>query len=439
MARLNSGGFAAGFESGFGLVQKAKKDQRDFELQKDTLKQREVDRKATADYRTASLAQGDARLEQSKQQEAARLEENRRQFDEKALDRESDRLYKDELVKEKQEKTRATDANMLQGVIERAYGNVVPTEDELKALVGTEFDPRKYISPEFQEAVTLVNGQMGKVSNGNLSLSQAFSKTETIEAVNIILGSDIQVNLRDNIGKNLIGMNAVPASLQPKGSQPAVVLDLLITRPDGSVYKDEVTYGRDNNPDADIQPTTVDALLEKLGGSTLAAAAFNNLIETGGAKQMYDMSADITDSANISSIKAKAYKDYMALDSTEKEDLGIDVGSYVAQAVQVQRNSAKDFKHTLGVTKTGLEERLEQGLQDYKDFRSESGRNEREYPELLISGVTEVKPEKMIEYYNAIQKEINNKEANQGQSRDQINERIDEISYNLISKLFGKT
>ena len=45
----------------------------------------------------------------------------------------------------------------------------------------------------------------------------------------------------------------------------------------------------------------------------------------------------------------------------------------------------------------------------------------------------------MIEYYNAIQKEINNKEANQGQSRDQINERIDEISYNLISKLFGKT
>jgi len=37
MARLNPGGFAAGFESGFGMVSKAKKDKRDYELQQQKL------------------------------------------------------------------------------------------------------------------------------------------------------------------------------------------------------------------------------------------------------------------------------------------------------------------------------------------------------------------------------------------------------------------
>ena len=50
MARLNQGGFAAGFESGFGLMQKAKKDKRDFELQQESLRQKELDRKADTAY-----------------------------------------------------------------------------------------------------------------------------------------------------------------------------------------------------------------------------------------------------------------------------------------------------------------------------------------------------------------------------------------------------
>ena len=37
MARLNPGGFAAGFESGFGMVSRAKKDKRDYELQQQKL------------------------------------------------------------------------------------------------------------------------------------------------------------------------------------------------------------------------------------------------------------------------------------------------------------------------------------------------------------------------------------------------------------------
>lgn len=44
MARLNPGGFAAGFESGFGMVSRAKKDKRDYELKQQQLEQQRLDR-----------------------------------------------------------------------------------------------------------------------------------------------------------------------------------------------------------------------------------------------------------------------------------------------------------------------------------------------------------------------------------------------------------
>lgn len=44
MARLNPGGFAAGFESGFGMVSRAKKDKRDYELKQQALEAQRLDR-----------------------------------------------------------------------------------------------------------------------------------------------------------------------------------------------------------------------------------------------------------------------------------------------------------------------------------------------------------------------------------------------------------
>ena len=427
MARLNSGGFAAGFESGFGLVQKAKKDKRDFELQQENLRQKELDRKADTAYREKTLQQSEDRIKVDRD----RLAESTRQFDEQEKDRELQRQSKQVLIDNANRDKEATQANTLQGIIQRAFEGTAPTKDELQMLSGTKYDPMKFVSPEFQDAVRLINNKMGKSADPNnpLTLSQAFSDTEVIEAANIILGSDIQVNLRDNVGKNLIGMQTVPSDLQPKGSKPAVVLDLLITRPDGTVYKDEVTVGRDNNPEAAIQPATVEQLLERLGGSSITAGAFNNLIETGAAKSMYERARDVSGRQSTEKIKQTAFKNYYDMSPSERDDTGLTIDQYVAGAVRVQSDSAKDFQHTAGVTLTGLQQVTEAFIDDYKVFRDENFGTRRDNPELLISGVSEAKQDQLIELYNAVRTAKNENKSD---------EEIDEIAFNVIAKLFGK-
>ena len=243
-----------------------------------------------------------------------------------------------------------------------------------------------------------------------------------------------------------MSLEVVPQSLLPEGSSPAVMVNLLVQNPDGTMKLDKLTMGRDDNPDADIQITSVDQFFERYFGFTVAAAAFENVRESGNLQVMYDRVANVTGANNSIAIQNAARKEWNQNSTFIREETGFEtMGEYVADQVNQSRIQASNFKNPeekVG-TKAFLIDTLREGIEDYRALRNEKSSHQRKYSEKLsISSAVEATDEQLVEFYNAIIEKNKVIESDKYRNEDgTANRRADrlteEVVLNSIHELFG--
>ena len=266
-----------------------------------------------------------------------------------------------------------------------------------------------------------------------------------------MLGDEINQNLREGeanevLSKSIMSLEVVPQSLLPEGSPPAVMVNLLVQNPDGTMKLDKLTMGRDDNPDADIQITTVDQFFERYFGLSVAAAAFENIRESGNLEVMYDRMSNVLGYNNSVTIRNAARTEW----NKNSEDIRATtdfetMGEYVADQVNQSRIQASNFKkpeEKVG-TKAYLIETLREGIENYRALRNEKSSHQRKYSEKLsISSAAEATDEQLVEFYNAIIEKDKKAESDKYRNEDgTANWRADrlteEVVLNSIHELFG--
>jgi len=395
MARLNPGGFAAGFESGFGLVQKAKKDKRDFELQSESLRQKALDREqdqlnkdrtfglnernitSQEALRKEQTKEIGARLElsskdleirsknldflekklplelqelqlkqqtaksnsevaeiradiASKQLEIAELDQKIKLGDKDRLERKteaeinaSEALTRDRVANSvKQENLNDIEvARKAEGVYRDIIDGNLPLQSQIDDLAGTQYDLNKYLDPDQTAALEKVTKAWSKAAdpNSGITIQSLVQEDEILDALDLVFHEQFNVNLDKGVkGKHLAQILSTPSEMikQYGVSGDQVLLEMLVTREDGTLYVAPATVGRQNSATAPVQTVSVRTILDHISGQNVIRGNIKNLEGTGKLEKLQRMASSRVRAADEPAVRLRAQQD--ALDAWDK-------------------------------------------------------------------------------------------------------------------------
>ena len=407
MARLNPGGFAAGFESGFGLVQKAKKDKRDFELQQESLRQKALDREQdqrnkdrTFGLNERNIASQEAlrgeqikeigartklsakELEirqenldflkeklpleiqelQLKEQTAKsnseiaeiRAEIAKKELEIKEVDQEiklgdKDRIERktDAEINANEALTRERDAKSVkqenlndievarkaEGVYRDIIDGKIPLKSQIDDLAGTQYDLNKYLDPDQTAALEKVTKAWSKAAdpNSGITIQSLVQEDEILDALDLVFHEQFNVNLDKGVkGKHLAQILSTPSEMikQYGVSGDQVLLEMLVTREDGTVYIAPATVGRQNSATDPVQTVSVRTMLDHISGQNVIRGMVKNLEGTGKLEKLQRMASSRVRAADEPAVRLKAQEDALdawdKLNTPEREQLKLD-------------------------------------------------------------------------------------------------------------------
>ena len=451
MARLNPGGFAAGFESGFGLVQKAKKDKRDFELQQESLRQKALDREQdqlnkdrTFGLNERNIASQEAlRKEQTKeigarlniaekdleirqenldflkqklplelqelelkkqtaqsQTEIAQLnaEIKAKELEIKEIDQQiklgdKDRIERktdaeinanEALTREREAKSVKQEnlndieiARKAEGVIREIIEGNLPLQSQIDDLAGTQYDLNKYLDPDQTAALEKVTKAWSKAAdpNSGITIQSLVQEDEILDALDLVFHEQFNINLDKGVkGKHLAQILSLPSEMikQYGVSGDQVLLEMLVTRDDGTLYVAPATVGRQNSATDPVQTVSVRTILDQISGQNVIRGMVKNLEGTGKLEKLQRMASSRVRAADEPAVRLRAQQDALdawdKLKTTEREQLKLDgietKAQYVMDRVNIAVSSSFSDPDTRfpGVNLAGLNSALEGGL-----------------------------------------------------------------------------
>lgn len=451
MARLNPGGFAAGFESGFGLVSKAKKDKRDFEFQQQRLQaeadNREQDQKnkdrtfglneknidSQINQRAQQTKESSARLKISekdleikdrnldflekklplelqalelkaktaesdteiaqiradiatKELEIKQLDQEIKLGDKDRIERKTDAeiIASEALTRERDAKSIKQEnlndievARKAESVFNEIINGNLPLQAQIDDLKGTQYDLDKYLDPVQTEALEKVTKAWGKASDpsSGITIQSLVQEDEILDALDLVFHEQFNVTLDKGVkGKHLAQILSLPSEMIGKNgvSGDQVLLEMLVTREDGTLYVAPATVGRQNSGTDPVQTVSVRTILDNISGHNVLRGNIKNLEGTGKLERLQKMASSRVRTADEPSVRLKAQEE--ALDAWEdlsipqKAELkkeGIESkAQYVMQRVNIAVSSSFPDPDTKfpGVNLAGLSLALEGGL-----------------------------------------------------------------------------
>ena len=151
-------------------------------------------------------------------------------------------------------------------------------------------------------------------------------------------------------GKHLAQILSLPSEMikQYGVSGDQVLLEMLVTREDGTVYVAPATVGRQNSATDPVQTVSVRTILDQISGQNVIRGMIKNLEGTGKLEKLQRMASSRVRAADEPAVRLKAQEDALdawdKLNTPEREQLkqdGIETkAQYVMERVNIAVSSS---------------------------------------------------------------------------------------------------